>query len=47
MKSENYRELLNNEYKNQELSQEDFDNTLLEFAKQYYKELSQRKLNIN
>ena len=31
--SENYRELLNNEYKNQELSDDDFDNTLMHFAK--------------
>lgn len=42
MKSDNYRRLLNNEYQNQELSNEDFDNTLMEFAKQYYKELSDR-----
>lgn len=44
MKSDNYRRLLNNEYQNQELSKEDFDNTLMEFAKQYYKELSDRNL---
>jgi len=38
MKSENYRTLLNNEYKNQELSADDFDNTLIHFAKLYHAE---------
>jgi len=38
MKSENYRTLLNNEYKNQELSADDFDNTLMHFAKLYHAE---------
>lgn len=40
MKSENYRQLLNKEYKNKELSEEDFDNTLMHFAELYYKEKS-------
>jgi hypothetical protein len=38
MKSENYRTLLNNEYKNQELSADDFDSTLIHFAKLYHAE---------
>jgi hypothetical protein len=38
MTSENYRTLLNNEYKNQELSADDFDNTLMHFAKLYHAE---------
>jgi len=38
MSSENYRKLLNNEYKNQELSTDDFDNTLMHFAKLYHTE---------
>jgi len=38
MTSENYRTLLNNEYKNQELSADDFDSTLIHFAKLYHAE---------
>lgn len=38
MTSENYRELLNNEYNVKELNQEDFDNTLMHFAMLYHKE---------
>jgi len=43
MNSENYRQLLNNEYKVKELNQEDFDNTLMHFAMLYHQE--QLKLN--
>lgn len=42
MTSENYRRTLNLEYKNQELTQEDFDNTLMHFAKLYHEEQSKR-----
>jgi hypothetical protein len=42
MKSENYRTLLNNEYKNQELSADDFDSTLIYFAKLYHAEQSEQ-----
>ena len=38
MTSENYRIVLNNEYKNNELSQEEFDNTLMNFAMLFHKE---------
>lgn len=32
MTSEHYRQILNNSYKEQDLTQEDFDNTLMYFA---------------
>lgn len=38
MDSENYRQILNNEYNLQKLTQEDFNNTLMHFAKLYCKE---------
>lgn len=38
MTSENYRQLLNNEYNVKELNQEEFDDTLMHFAMLYYKE---------
>jgi len=38
MSSENYRSVLNTEYKAQELTKEDFDNTLMHFAELYHKE---------
>tara|TARA_R110000803_G_scaffold192862_1_gene255743 strand:+ start:220 stop:354 length:135 start_codon:yes stop_codon:yes gene_type:complete len=33
MNSEDYRQILNNEFKSKEMTQEDFDNTLMHFAK--------------
>lgn len=38
MTSENYRRLLNNEYNVKELTQEEFDDTLMHFAMLYHKE---------
>lgn len=38
MTSENYRQLLNKEYEDQEMTKEDFDNTLMHFAMLYHKE---------
>ncbi len=38
MTSENYRQLLNNEYNVKELNQEEFDDTLMHFAMLYHKE---------
>jgi len=38
MTSENYRQILNYEFKNKELTQIDFDNTLMHFAMLYHKE---------
>jgi hypothetical protein len=38
--SEDYRRILNLEYKNKELSKEDFDNTLMHFAMLFHKEQS-------
>ena len=38
MTSENYRQLLNNEFKAKEMTKEDFDNTLMHFAMLYHKE---------
>ena len=38
MTSENYRRILKAEYHFQELTIEDFDNTLMHFAKLYHKE---------
>ena len=38
MKSEDYRQILNNEFKYKEITQEDFDNTLMHFAMLYHKE---------
>ena len=38
MKSENYRQLLNHEFEAKEMTKEDFDNTLVHFAKLYHKE---------
>ena len=38
MTSENYRQVLNNEYITGELTKEDFDNTLMHFAMLYHKE---------
>jgi len=40
MNSENYRLVLNNAYKNRELTPEDFDNTLMHFAMLFSKEQS-------
>ena len=33
MNSEHYRQILNNEFKSKEMTPEDFDNTLMHFAK--------------
>jgi len=38
MTSENYRQILNNEFDIKEMSKEDFDNTLMHFAMLYHKE---------
>lgn len=38
MTSENYRQLLNTERDSLEMTKEDFDNTLMHFAKLYHKE---------
>ena len=38
MSSENYRQVLNNEFKSKEMSSDDFDNTLMQFAMLYHKE---------
>lgn len=38
MTSENYRQLLNNEYNVKELNQEEFEDTLIHFAMLYHKE---------
>ncbi len=38
MTSENYRQLLNNEFDTKEMTKEDFDNTLMHFAMLYHKE---------
>jgi hypothetical protein len=38
MNSENYRQVLNNEFDSKEMSKEDFDNTLIEFAKVFHQE---------
>jgi len=38
MTSENYRQLLNNEFEAKEMAKEDFDNTLMHFAMLYHKE---------
>ena len=38
MISENYRQILNNEFDSKEMSKEDFDNTLMEFARVYHQE---------
>lgn len=38
MKSKNYREILNHEYKVRELTEDEFDNTLMHFAILYHKE---------
>jgi hypothetical protein len=38
MTSENYRQLLNNEFEAKEMTKEDFDNTLMHFAMLYSKE---------
>lgn len=38
MKSENYRQLLNNERGSLELTAEEYDNTLMHFAELYHKE---------
>jgi len=38
MTSENYRQLLNNEFEAKEMTKEDFDNTLMHFAMLYHKE---------
>jgi len=38
MKSENYRQLLNNERDSLELKPEEFDNTLMHFAELYHPE---------
>lgn len=40
MTSENYRQMLNNEFDSKEMSKEDFDNTLMYFAMLYHKEQS-------
>ena len=46
MKSENYRQLLNNEFESKEMTKADFDNTLMHFAKLYHQE-QQLKSNKN
>lgn len=38
MTSENYRQLLNNEFEAKEMTKEDFDNTLMHFAMLYHTE---------
>ena len=38
MTSENYRRILNNEFKDKEMTPDDFDNTLMHFAMLYHKE---------
>jgi hypothetical protein len=38
MTSQNYRDILNLEFKNREITPEDFDNTLMHFAKLYHAE---------
>lgn len=38
MNSENYRQILNNEFESKEMSKEDFDNTLMQFAFIYHQE---------
>lgn len=38
MNAEQYRQLLNNDRKSQEMTEEDFDNTLMHFAELYHKE---------
>ena len=38
MSSENYRQVLNNEFKSKEMSSDDFDNTLMQFAMLYHEE---------
>lgn len=38
MTSENYRQILNNEFLSKEMSKEDFDNTLMEFARVHHQE---------
>lgn len=40
MTSENYRQILNNEFDSKEISKEDFNNTLMHFAMLYHKEQS-------
>jgi len=43
MKSEDYRKLINNERFSLDLTEEEFDNTLMHFAKLYHQE---QKINI-
>jgi len=43
MESKNYKQLLNNERNSPEMTDEEFNNTLIHFAKLYHKE----QLNIN
>lgn len=38
MKSENYKQLLLNDFENKEMTKEDLDNTLMHFAKLYHEE---------
>ena len=46
MKSENYRQLLNNERHSLEMTDKEYDNTLMHFAKLYHQE-QVKKLNID
>jgi hypothetical protein len=43
MKAEHYKEILLNEYENQELTKEEFKNTLEHFEKLIVEELNQNK----
>jgi hypothetical protein len=46
MKSEDYRKLINNERFSLNLTEEEFDNTLMHFAKLYHQEQQINKDNI-
>jgi hypothetical protein len=46
MKSEDYRKLINNERFSLDLTEEEFDNTLMHFAKLYHQEQQINKANI-
>lgn len=43
MKSEDYRRLINNERFSSDLTEEEFDNTLMHFAKLYHEEQQSNK----
>ncbi len=46
MESKDYRQILNNEYINHYLTPEDFDSTLMHFAKLYHEEQSKDLIEI-